>query len=118
MNARSVGRSLAVVVSTAAAGALVWIASPYLTGEREPWDSNSAWYLAALAAIGLAAAIFTRRPFAAYAGTFAGQALYLLYGTRRGPLTVLGLFFVAAYSLLTLSIAALPTVFRATAASR
>ena len=40
------------VLLAALAGGVIWALSPFITGHREPWDSDSPYYLASLLFVG------------------------------------------------------------------
>ncbi len=88
-------------------GALIWFLSPMLTGHREPWDANPAFYPVALFAAGFIPACFSARWFWLWAaGAWMGQViafLYLVVRSGNGGLWPLGLAFLGVYSLLSLA---------------
>ena len=64
-------------IAGAAGGFALWLFSVPLTGRREPWDGEIAWYLIALFVIGFAVALIARgRMAAVYWGAFAGQVVF------------------------------------------
>lgn len=84
-------------------GALIWALSPTITGQAEPWDSESAYYFIALFLAGALAALPGKRPvWAIYVGIILGQLLFILIFLPLGPLLSIGLIFMAVYSLLSL----------------
>jgi hypothetical protein len=84
----------------AAAAALVWGLSPWVTGYWEPWDADGIYYVAALFASGVVAGFLSARPvWALYLGAVAGQLVYQLLVLRPGALLALGVVFLLAYSL-------------------
>jgi hypothetical protein len=96
---------LAILAIAASVGAAIWVGSPFITGEPEPWDAEKGltflYYPGALFLAGLACGFVTpRRPFMVYAGLVAGQASYMLLVLPGGPLVVLGLVFLAFYTTL------------------
>jgi hypothetical protein len=63
------------LISTVA-GAIVWALSPWLAGQREPWDVEGFYYMGALLVAGVAAGMLAPRPFwAHYLGGLIGQLL-------------------------------------------
>lgn len=91
---------LAFVLSAVLAAA-VWGLSILLTGKNEPWDAEGAYYLVALAIAGaISGAAVPKHPVAHYVGAVVGQVAYGLVFLNVGPLFVLGLAFLAAYSII------------------
>jgi len=89
------------LVLSAAAGALIWALSPELAGKKEPWDSDSPYYFASLLVAGAVLGMIGPRYIWAHAaGIVLGQLVYMLVFLPVGPLIVLGVFFLAGYSLL------------------
>src|SRR5262245_26231738 len=67
-----------VIAAGAVLGAAIWFLSPFLTGEKEPWDSRSWYYPFALTIAGvLAAAIRPRYFWAAPIGVCVGQVAFM-----------------------------------------
>ena len=80
--------------------ALVWALSPLLTGFREPWDAPMPYYIAALVVAGaISGALLPKPIWAHYLGAVTGQILFELLFLRVGPLLLLGVVFLLAYSL-------------------
>lgn len=103
-------------VLSAALAAGIWGLSLPLAGSREPWDAAGPYYLIALAATGaLSGAIVPKHLGAHYAGAVIGQAAYELAFLKLGALFVLGLGFLAVYTLVFLAAVALAASFRAPA---
>jgi hypothetical protein len=93
---------------SALVGAAIWALSPSLTGHREPWDSDTLYYFASLLIAGVLLGIFRpRRIWTHTVGIFLGQLLYVLAFLSVGPLIVVGVLFLAGYSLLCMVGAAL-----------
>jgi len=91
---------IAVFVSAALAAA-VWALSIPITGHNEPWDAEAPYYLVALAIAGaLSGALIPRHLWAHYVGAVLGQAAYELVFLKLGPLFILGLAFLAGYSII------------------
>jgi hypothetical protein len=87
-----------------AAGAFIWFASPWLTGEIEPWNASNNVYWVYLLAVGLVAgAADPRRFWICPIGVFLGQIIGICCVSKLGPLAPIGfLFFVPATSLVSL----------------
>jgi hypothetical protein len=88
-----------------ALGALIWLLSPVITGQREPWDAEGGYYPGALVLTGLLGGLAMPPHWGSVAiGIFAGQAVVLLGGVvaepASGGLWPLGLLFLAGYSVL------------------
>jgi hypothetical protein len=82
-------------------GAFVWIASPLLTGQREPWDSPGLSYPGTLVIGGFLAGIVVPRKFWLWAlGIWCGQMIGFAWGMITAPesgaeaLASLGFFYV------------------------
>lgn len=91
---------LAIVVVCAAAvlAMSVWWLSPTITGELEPWDSESWYYLGGLFAAGFLATLLRPKVFlAAPLGVFVGQILFLNYFYDPPTASFLPLGFVFAF---------------------
>jgi hypothetical protein len=85
-------------------GALIWALSPTITGEAEPWDSDSIYYYAALFVAGVISAIPGKKPvWAIYVGIILGQFLFILFFLPLGPLLLIGLVSMSLFGLLTLA---------------
>jgi hypothetical protein len=64
-------------------GALIWLLSPVLTGQREAWDASPAYYYSALIVAGFIPACLSARRFwlwaaGAWVGQLVGFALLLV----------------------------------------
>ncbi len=62
-----------VFLAGAAGGALIWLASPVVTGYREPWDAPGPYYALSLSGLGimlgaLAPRLFWLAPLAGFGG--------------------------------------------------
>lgn len=94
-------KRLRALSAGAALGAVLWLLSPILVGETEPWDSEGIYYVAGLFLAGaFGAAADPNRFWLAPLGVFLGQAAYLgiLFLARPHPLAIIGLVVLAAYS--------------------
>lgn len=84
-----------------------------VTGRAEPWDADSPYYVVALATAGaISGAVLPKHLWAHYIGAVLGQAAYELIFLRVGPLFVLGLAFLAAYSVIFVAVAAIVAYLR------
>lgn len=100
-------QSAATLVIAAALAAIVWTLSTTITGLSEPWDSESPYYVGGLAVAGAISGAISAKPlWAHYIGAIVGQALYMLVFLPLGPLVVLGLGFMAAFSAIFMGAAA------------
>ena len=89
---------LAIAVSALLSGA-VWALSPWLVGHLEPWDADGPFYPLALLVAGVVAGLLIPGPlWAHYLGACIGQFAYEMLFLDVGPLLVLGLAFLLAYS--------------------
>lgn len=85
----------------ALAGAAIWALSSLFTGHAEPWDAGGTYYPAALFLAGLLSGLLAAKPlWVLYLGSIVGQAMYMLLFLPSGPLMVVGLAFLALWSLL------------------
>jgi hypothetical protein len=90
------------------ASALVWGLSPLVTGHLEPWDADGLYYVGALTVTGIVAGGFFPRPlWAHYLGSIVGQLTYELIFLKLGPLFLVGIVFLLAYSVVFLVAAAI-----------
>lgn len=82
-------------------GALIWFASPYLTGEAEPWDSETFYYIGSLFIGGIILGLYNSEKIWAYAiGIFLGQLIYSLLFLPLGPLILIGSLYLAGSSII------------------
>jgi hypothetical protein len=103
---------------SAVAGALAWALSPLLTGQREPWDVGGLFYVFALIVAGSSAGLLTPKPlWAHYLGALFGQLAYEVVFLRIGPLFIVGIAFLIAYSLIFVVAAAVAGYLRVRLAS-
>lgn len=99
--AREGGLSLRAFWVAAGLGAAIWALSFPLTGHAEPWDSPGPYYPVALLVAGAASGMLVpKKPWAHYLGAVLGQAAYEVAFLKMGALFVLGLAFLAAYSII------------------
>lgn len=104
-----------------AGGAAIWALSPAMTGQAEPWDSGSLYYVTALALLGLALGAMSARPLVILLialGAWLGQVLYIVLFLPLGPLFVAGLVILAAYLVLPVIGAAVSVLTRRSLARR
>ena len=100
-------------MASATLAAVVWALSVPITGQSEPWDAEWPYYLIALAIAGaISGAVIPRHLAAHYIGAVSGQAAYELVFLKLGPLFVLGLAFLAGYTIIFLATAAVAASFR------
>ena len=84
-----------------AGGALIWLASPAVTGYREPWDTSGPYYMLSLGALGVVLGALAPRLFwlAALAG-LCGE--FLVFASRAllppQELWVLGVVALVTYA--------------------
>jgi hypothetical protein len=89
-------------------GAVIWLASSYITGKQEPWDAHSLVYPLSLFVAGfIGAALISRRFWLAAVAVWAGQTVGFLWriftSSDAGGLWPLGLVIaLPLYSLLSL----------------
>lgn len=89
-------------------GFLIWFLSPYITGKKEPWDSNSLYYISGLFISGLIPAYFCKEKFWLYfIGVYLGQLSYnviLVFNDNSiaslFPLGIISLLIFSLFSLL------------------
>jgi 4-hydroxybenzoate polyprenyltransferase len=87
-------------LGAAFAGALIWAFSPMVTGHAEPWDADGVYYFAALVLAGLVSGFLAPKSiWMLYLGSVTGQFLYHVLFFPIGPLVVIGLAFLLAWSL-------------------
>jgi hypothetical protein len=92
-------RAARTLLLAAAAGALIWASSPWLTGHREPWDAEGFFYVGALTVAGAGAGALASKPlWAHYVGAFTGQLVYETLFLKPGPLFIVGIVFLLGYS--------------------
>jgi hypothetical protein len=106
-------RALLALFVAAALSAVVWALSIPLTGKAEPWDAESPYYFGALALAGIISGLVVpKHVWAHYVGAVVGQVAYGLAFLKLGPLFVVGLLFLAVYSLIFFGAAAIASSFR------
>ena len=107
-NALLRNRALLATAVSAALGAVIWALSIPITGKIEPWDAESPYYFVALAIAGaISGVIVPKRLWAHYVGAVLGQVAYGLAFLKLGPLFIVGLVFLAGYSLIFVAAAAI-----------
>jgi len=85
-------------------GFSIWALSPVVSGHIEPWDGQLGYYVLSLAVSGFGIGFYL--PKTTLAGYFAivmGQYLYMSIVIESGPLSGLGIFFIAIFSCLFLA---------------
>src|SRR6266571_6291548 len=100
--------SITVLAASGCAGwgALIWLASSYITGKQEPWDARSLVYPLSLFVAGfIGASLIPRRFWLAAVAVWAGQTVGFLWrvftSSEAGGLWPLGLVIaLPLYSLL------------------
>jgi hypothetical protein len=101
-------RCLVVFFLGAVLGAVIWLASPSVTGKREPWDSPSYYYVVALFLAGFVAALpYPRAFWIAAVGVYVGQFAYAFAVIGFSPLAVVGVVFGLFYCVIAVVGAAL-----------
>ena len=97
-------KDIAISLSIAAGfGAVIWALSPIVTGAREPWDGESSYYFVSLLVAGIIiGGLSPKHEWSVWLGVVLGQLLYMLIFLPLGPLTPLGIMFMAAYGLISL----------------
>ena len=81
--------------------AAIWALSMPVTGHSEPWDAEALYYPVALGVAGvISGAIIPKHLWAHYVGALLGQVAYELVFLKLGPLFMVGLVFLAAYSII------------------
>lgn len=86
------------------AGMFIWALSPEIARHTEPWDSETLYYPLALLLAGLISGYLWPRKFRMhYLGIVSGQLAYMLIFISLDPLMIVGVGFLAVYSLLSLA---------------
>ena len=97
----------------------VWALSPWFTGFKEPWDAPGVYHGAALLLAGTLSRLINVKPLWTHdVGSIFGQLLYGVVFLPFGPLAVVGLLFLAVWSLLFLVRAYLACLVRTLALGR
>jgi hypothetical protein len=105
--------SVLTLLIAAATAFAVWALSPWFTAFKEPWDAPGLYYSAALLLAGMLSGVIKAKPlWAHYLGSIFGQLLYAMVFLPSGPLAVVGLLFLALWSLLFLAGAYLDALVR------
>jgi hypothetical protein len=108
MNMSKNSMTVFAVSGCAGWGAVIWLASSYITGKQEPWDAHSLVYPLSLFVAGfIGAALIPRRFWLAAVAVWAGQTAGFLWcvftSSDAGGLWPLGLVIaLPLYSLLSL----------------
>ncbi len=89
-------------------GAAIWLASPAMTGRREPWDAHGPYFPVSLVAAGLLAGLAEPgRPWKTGSAIYAGQMAAILLGSGGDfGLLPLGAILLVVYTLLSVAGAA------------
>ncbi len=99
--------------ASALLGSLIWAISPRITGMAEPWDADSPYYPVALLTGGVALGfIWPEKPWIIFLAIWLGQLAYMVLFLPLGPLAVLGVGFLAGFSLVAFAGAALSAAVR------
>ena len=94
-------------------GAIVWALSPSLSGQVEPWDATGFYYSVALLIVGLTVGFARpKHVWSHYAGIMLGQLTYMLLFLPGSSLILVGVAFLAVYSIIALAGAASGAWFR------
>ena len=81
-------------------GAAIWGLSPLVTGHAEPWDADSLFYVAALAAAGFIVGwLCPQKIWPILPGLAMGQFAYILVFMPKGPLIAIGFVVLFIYGL-------------------
>ena len=106
-------RAVLAILLAAGLSAVIWALSIPLTGKAEPWDADSPYYFVALAVAGIVSGVvIPKHLWAHYVGAIIGQAAYGLAFLKVGPLFVVGLLFLAVYSVIFFGAAGIASSFR------
>ena len=93
-------RNVVALIIGASFGAITWVSIVYFSGGAEPWDAEGSGYaLWLFLAGGASYLIYPCRPIITAFGVFAGQVFAAISWGQVGPLFLIGLLFVAIYSL-------------------
>ncbi|MGG6242809.1 hypothetical protein ACQ4N7_29760 [Nodosilinea sp. AN01ver1] len=96
-------------------GAMIWALSPSLSGQVEPWDAEGFYYSVALLIVGLTVGFARpKHVWSHYAGIMLGQLTYMLFipVLPGSSLILVGVAFLAVYSIIALAGAASGAWFR------
>ena len=90
-------------------GAAIWLASPVVTGRREPWDAAGPYFPLSLFTAGVVAGVMgPRRPWLLGGAIYLGQVMAILLGSGGDlGLFPLGAVLLIFYTLLSVAGAAL-----------
>ena len=99
-------KTISFVVS-AIFGFGIWAFSQIATGELEPWDADSKYYILSLLGVGvIVGALIPKKVWFVYLGVVCGQFLYMTLFIGSGPLLPLGVIVLGGYSILSFASAA------------
>lgn len=100
---KSMAANVSINISLAIfAGALIWAASPFITNQLEPWDSESRYYAVSLITIGFSLGLARPKQIWSHPiGIVVGQLIYILAFLPIGPLFAVGALSLVFYSFLT-----------------
>ena len=94
-------------------GAIIWAISPFVTGEIEPWDADSPYYIVSLILAGtIVGGLIPKHLWTVFLGVVVGQIIYMLIFIPSGPLLLIGIVFLVGYGLLSLIAAIFAARFR------
>ncbi|MBD1919380.1 MULTISPECIES: hypothetical protein [Cyanophyceae] len=96
-------------------GAMIWALSPSLTGQVEAWDAEGFYYSVALLIVGLTVGFARpKHVWSHYPGIVLGQLTYMLFipVLPGQSLILVGVVFLAVYSIIALAGAASGAWFR------
>ena len=84
-------------------GAVIWALSPLVTGEIEPWDADSQYYIVSLLVSGaIVGGLIPKNLWTVFLGVVIGQLIYILIFLPSGPLLSLGIIILGGYALFSL----------------
>lgn len=94
-------------------GAIIWTISPFVTGEIEPWDADSPYYVVSLILAGsIVGGLIPKHLWTVFLGVVAGQIIYMFVFIPSGPLLLIGIVFLVGYGLISLIAAIFAARFR------
>ena len=84
-------------------GTIIWVISPFVTGEIEPWDADSPYYIISLILAGaIVGWLIPKHLWTVFLGVIVGQIIYMLIFIPSGPLLLIGIVFLVGYGLFSL----------------